>query len=244
MQADGSPARLSILTHIAKGVLVIAFWTRERFLVLFLGLASAALAGHVVAQDDSSNSDPDGSEKFADQLWNYLLSNNYKHWSPANGNEVDHYVSPHMSTLGFSADPNNPIAHGTRLKSYANRTAQSQAGTLPIGSIVILENYRQDSSLASISVMYRTKGFDPEARDWYWVRYNPDGSVAAAPQTGDTIVGKTIVGSKGTQATLVSSPVSQPAKLYGRVHSCIQCHQKAAGGDLVFFNDKTIGPAK
>jgi hypothetical protein len=61
--------------------------------------------------------------------------------------------------------------------------------------------------------MYKTNGYNPKAGDWYWVKYNPDGSVA----------------SKSTDAGDVM--------LSGRVNGCINCHGDADGGDFVFFND-------
>lgn len=34
-----------------------------------------------------------------------------------------------------------------------------------------------NAKLAAITVMYKVKGYNPEANDWYWVKYLPDGSV-------------------------------------------------------------------
>ena len=200
----------------------------------------ATITNLVVAQDKTSNSDSlVTSRQFSNQLWDYLLSNNYKHWSPAQGREPEHYFSLHDSILGKrSSHRRTQTQHGTLLKSYVNRTASAKTGSLPIGSIVILENYHEDKSLESITVMYKTKGFNPNANDWYWVKYNPDGSVANKPIEPEQIVGQTVVDPAGTQYTQAARVTAPPTKLNGRIQSCIQCHQRAGGGDLVFFNDR------
>ena len=202
---------------------------------LWLGLAMYV---PVEAQVNSMQSKTNTQEPFSGQLWNYLLSNNYKHWSPASGNQTDFYVSPHRP-ISSGENPNHQTltVHKRWSKSYVNRKVNSNEDNLPIGSIVILENYHDDKSLASISVMYKSKGFDPSAKNWFWVEYNPDGSVATAPQPTDTITGKSGVDADGIPQTLAAKTIAQPLKLQGRVSSCVQCHQQATGGDMVFFND-------
>ncbi len=79
---------------------------------------------------------------------------------------------------------------------------------------MIKENYGPDKkTLMAITAMYKTKGYNPTAGDWYWVKYNPDGSVA----------------NKSTDAGV--------KHLAGRVQGCIRCHDGADGGDFAFFND-------
>jgi hypothetical protein len=142
-------------------------------------------------------------------------------------------------------DRQTQTQHEGFIKSYVNRTAAG-TGRLPIGSIVILENYFEDKSLESISVMYKTEGFNPGAKDWYWVKFNPDGSVAKTPTSDNSIKGQTVVDATGVQithaarATSTAKPNQKTSNLSGRVNSCIRCHQTAQGGDLVFFNDQDI----
>jgi hypothetical protein len=64
--------------------------------------------------------------------------------------------------------------------------------------------------------MYEAKGYDAQYGDWYWVKYNLDGSVARTPRE------------KG----------GQPIR--GLFASCIQCHDSAAGDDFVFTNDQQL----
>ena len=85
---------------------------------------------------------------------------------------------------------------------------------MPIGSIIVKENYGEDKkTLMAITVMYRARGYDREHKDWFYIKYNPDGTVAKTPAN------------KG------SKPI------YGRFSSCINCHEGAAGGDYLFAND-------
>lgn len=98
---------------------------------------------------------------------------------------------------------------------YLNRTAAGRAKELPHGSILIKENYGPDQkTLMAVTVMYRSQGYNPDGGDWYWVKYNPDGTIANAPPD------------KG----------SMPLK--GKVQGCIMCHSGADGQDFAFFNDQ------
>ncbi len=78
--------------------------------------------------------------------------------------------------------------HGALLTTYVNDLAlagiQAKAGTLADGSIIVKENYMPDKMLGAITVMYRVKGFDPEAGDWFWAKYMANGNVEAAGKVG------------------------------------------------------------
>ncbi len=156
-----------------------------------------------------------GEVPFEDQFWKYLIGNNYKNWAPGPGQTGDFYTGQ------------NP--HGALLKMYLNRTAAGRTKDFPMGSVIILENYRADQSLKTISVMYRTDGFNPEGNDWYWVDYNPDGTVVEAPVSGRTNVSQVSVHSGGGLK-----------KTMGRATNCMSCHQGGEGLDFVFFNDKSM----
>ncbi len=134
---------------------------------------------------------------FEDRLWKYLQQAQYRNWAPLPGVSGDAY------------DGNSP--HGDKVKLYANRTAAAGDGKLPVGSILIKENFDSTGSkLMAVTVMYRAEGFAPEAGDWHWTKYEADGSVSAI---------------KGMRVT-------------GKVGMCIECHRSAGGGDFVFANDR------
>lgn len=141
------------------------------------------------------------AQSFTARFWDYLVQVHYENWAPAPGQGLQAY--PGQSP------------HGAFLKMYLNRIAAADPKNLPPGSIIIKENYGKDkTTLMAVTVMYRVKGFDPQHYDWYWVKYNADGTVAQTPPE------------KG------SMPIA------GRFQSCIQCHAGAKGGDFVFMNDK------
>ena len=74
--------------------------------------------------------------------------------------------------------------HGMLLSTWLNDIAfealTAATGPLPSGSIVVKENYRPDSTLAAVTVMYAREGYDPEHDDWFWAKYLPGGDVEAA----------------------------------------------------------------
>ncbi len=140
------------------------------------------------------------TSEFDDQFWRYLSANNYKNWAPVPGKSGDFY------------DGRSP--HGAKLKMYLNRTAAGNPSKLPNGSVVIKENYDTENNLKAITVMYRSQGYNPSAGDWYWIKYNPDGTVAT------------------------TSVEMGSARISGAFKSCIECHAGAEGNDYSFFNDK------
>ncbi len=137
---------------------------------------------------------------FEGKFWSWLKQVEYHNWAPGPGKPTGAY--PGQSP------------HGKLVKTYLNRTAAGNSGRLPHGSIIIKENLGPDGkTLMAVTVMYKAKGYNPEGNDWYWVKYNPDGSVARTPAE------------KG------SRPIS------GKFASCIECHSGADGNDFSFIND-------
>ncbi len=114
--------------------------------------------------------------------------------------------------------------HGMMLETfYTKATIRGQTGDL-----IVKRNYgpkgvseeevqmNPDKHLGSITVMFRReKGYDPETKDWFWVKYLPDGSLDKNPK-GMALAGKVAKGaSKG----------------------CIACHSLADGGDFVYTSN-------
>lgn len=73
--------------------------------------------------------------------------------------------------------------HGMLLTTYVNQLGHDAisagAGTMPVGAIVVKENYMPDSTLAAVTVMYKVAGYAPEAGNWFWVKRNADGTIEA-----------------------------------------------------------------
>jgi hypothetical protein len=150
---------------------------------------------------------PTVDNTFEGRFWRYLTSSpfRYNEWAPFAGRSDSTYKGQ--------------SPHGAYVKVIANKMARQNPHKLPYGSILIKENYAADSkTLLAITVMYRTLGangqpWDPENRDWYYVKYTPTGQIAFSPPE---------MGSK---------------RLAGRVQSCIDCHSGAGAKDFVFLND-------
>ncbi len=71
--------------------------------------------------------------------------------------------------------------HGNEVKIFVNDVAAgSSTESMKNGAMVIKENYTPDRELAAVTVMYKVDGYNPEAGDWFWAKYQPDGSVDAA----------------------------------------------------------------
>ncbi len=93
------------------------------------------------------------------------------------------------------------------------------------GTVLIKKNYYGDNIddedvlahpekyLQSITVMFRREaGYDPEDKNWFWVKYAPDGKILTNPK-GMKLAGRV-------------------AK--GKPKGCIACHSQAEGGDFVY----------
>ena len=67
--------------------------------------------------------------------------------------------------------------HGALLTVYVNDIALKSINDkkgMSNNSIVLKENYTPDKKLAAVTVMYKVKGYNAEAGDWFWVKYDPD----------------------------------------------------------------------
>lgn len=77
--------------------------------------------------------------------------------------------------------------HGALLTTYVNNVAlksiKAKKG-MKNGAIIVKENYMPDKTLAAVTVMYKVEGFNPEAGDWFWMKYAPDGKIEASGKTG------------------------------------------------------------
>ncbi|NIQ93535.1 MAG: cytochrome P460 family protein [Desulfuromonadales bacterium] len=71
--------------------------------------------------------------------------------------------------------------HGAFLTTYVNKkaakTLEKMSGEFPNGAMIVKENYSPEKKLAAITVMYRVEGYDSSAGDWFWLKYQPDGTV-------------------------------------------------------------------
>ena len=105
----------------------------------------------------------------AQAVWAYLQEASYQSWE----------LWPEKGELYEGTEP-----HGMLLTTYLNGAAHEAlttgSGPMPNGAIIVKENYRPDSTLAAVTVMYSAEGYDPDHNDYFWAKYQADGSVDAA----------------------------------------------------------------
>ena len=66
--------------------------------------------------------------------------------------------------------------HGPLHKVFVNdRALDSSQPPVQYGSIAVKENYGKDKELKAITVMYKVTGYNPDAGDWFWAKYSPEG---------------------------------------------------------------------
>ena len=89
--------------------------------------------------------------------------------------------------------------HGKVLRTFYNNIAfdatQTRSGTFPLGSVLVKENHLSQRKLSeskgviknftpnlkSVTVMVKMpSGYNPKAGDWFWAKYQPDGTVVVA----------------------------------------------------------------
>ncbi len=101
------------------------------------------------------------------ELYNHVTEeDNYKEWK----------LWPGKGELYAGTEP-----HGAFLTTYLNSRAFSavngKKGSIPDGGIFVKENYSPEKTLESITMMYKIKGFNPDSNDWFWAKYQPDGTI-------------------------------------------------------------------
>lgn len=107
------------------------------------------------------------SDTTAETLWRHLQDERYReNWR----------LWPGKGQLYSGTEP-----HGMLLTTYANDVAyealmNGQAASLPVGSIIVKENYMPDSTFAAATVMSKVAGYNPEHQDWLFAKYDPQGA--------------------------------------------------------------------
>jgi len=88
------------------------------------------------------------------------------------------------------------------------------------GKDVSVANVTKDPKkyLKAVTVMVKRKGYDKDDKDWFWIKYAPDGTVLKNKK-GMSLAGRVAKG----------MPVG-----------CISCHKSASGSDFVFSHNKIV----
>ena len=140
--------------------------------VVVMAFAVSALAIHAVDEPAATTMTNGMPSADGVSLWNYIaVTKPYTKWS----------LWPGMGKLYKGQEP-----HGMLLTSYVSKDAKKvikkKLGVFDPGAIIVKENYMPDKTLAAITVMYKVKDYDPDAGDWFWAKYAPDGTVQAQGQ--------------------------------------------------------------
>lgn len=78
--------------------------------------------------------------------------------------------------------------HGPLHEVFVNKAGLSKKGYPKAnGTIIVKENLTKEKKLAAITVMYKVDGYNPEAGNWYWAKFSPDGTVDKAGQVAGCI---------------------------------------------------------
>ncbi len=143
---------------------------------LALPLAFAACAAGDEAADAAEEAAPAAEEApvtlpelSAEGVWGHLTSSDYENWDRWPGT-TDQYDG---------AEP-----HGAKLTTYINDVAAAALASgealMPVGAIVVKNNYMPDGVLAAVTAMVKTEDFNPDHNNWWFLKRNADGSVDAA----------------------------------------------------------------
>ena len=107
----------------------------------------------------------------AGELWSFITEtspyNEWAFWPDYEGYQPGN--SPHGAILRVYVDEHGIMNIADKMKSSMDN-----------GVIIVKENFMPDTTLAALTVMYKVKGFNPEVGDWFWAKYDPDGTVVAS----------------------------------------------------------------
>ncbi|XOF33011.1 MAG: cytochrome P460 family protein [Candidatus Electrothrix sp. YB6] len=106
--------------------------------------------------------DPPLPQAEAASLWNYITAVlPYKDWA---------FWPDHQGTY------NSKAPHAPQHKIFVNTPALESTGPpLQYGSIIVKENLSPANELKAVTAMYKVKGYNPAAGDWFWAYYRPSG---------------------------------------------------------------------
>lgn len=143
-------------------------------LLLAIFILSPSCGGKKTEQQPAATQTATYPDTTGTALWTYLKNADYQdNWQ----------MWPGKTAYYPGTQP-----HGALLTTYINMVAfnaiTAKVGMLPDSSIIVKENYKPDSTLESHTVMYKVKGYNPAADNWYWAKFSPTGEVQAEGKVG------------------------------------------------------------
>ena len=106
-------------------------------------------------------------EPEAEAVWKYITEKNaFTDWD---------FWPDHQGTYPSAAP------HAPKHKIYVNKQALDST-MLPMQdrSMVVKYNLSPADKVKAVTIMYKVKGYNPDAGDWFWAKYSPTGEVEEA----------------------------------------------------------------
>ena len=140
---------------------------------------------------EKSTDNPETDEEIAAGLWQKITTENYNningdwsHWPGTTGKY------PPDTSLAGNVPHGYPEVFQTYVNSIGMTNLSSRSFPMADKAIVVKENYQiseTDTTLLFLTVMLKKNGYDSENNDWFWVKYNPDGSIAVSGKVSGCI---------------------------------------------------------
>jgi hypothetical protein len=144
------------MKRIYAGFLIIIF---------ILGFSISAYAIHEIIPSETMIPEPGPN---AEKLNEYIVRYNpYRAWS----------LWPGKGRLYKAEEPLGLVT--TFVNDNAYHSIKKKKG-MADSSIIVTENYSADKKFLALFVMYKIKDYNPDAGDWFWAQYAPDGKVEAS----------------------------------------------------------------
>lgn len=94
----------------------------------------------------------------------------------------------YQSWPGSEGMRNGKAPHGAFYRVFINDALSSalplQAPLVPAGGMIVKESYNSSKEMTALYVMAKVPGYNPNAGDWYWANYTPDGKVIMEGKVG------------------------------------------------------------
>ena len=193
---------------------------KAKYLIVALSATGLLVSGCAMADNYGSKAD--------DNMQKKSMSKMMPPFGNANDVSYAHNLWNKLELMGFNSK-DSKLYTGSPPHGKVREVLE---GKIDGNLIVLKRNYggkgvsvdsvssNRSKYLKAITVMAKRPGYDPADKDWFWVKYAPDGKIMKNPK-GMKLAGKVAKG----------MPVG-----------CISCHSSAPGGDFLFIQNKEISP--
>ena len=100
--------------------------------------------------------------------------------------------------------------HGAKAKIYVSPDTDVDA--LKDGDIILKDNLTEDDELEAITLMVKVDGYDPDNQDWFWAKYNTDGTLDENPD-GIALAGAVAKKANADASVVAAAPAAATTSL-------------------------------